>query len=342
MFQPNYTLTPKLLRDVAQVERLYGQLESLRVPYRIELSLRKKNLVQSAYVSNSIEGNPLSLPEVTNLLLGNRVPVNRDEKEVNNYFEILNGLEKSEDKKLTIQMMLDFHRRLLIGVQDDIAGKVRNKKVVIGKYVPDDETDEMVLRVKHEPPSHQKEGIKNLLQELFDWANQEEQLPAVLKAGIFHHQFVFIHPFEDGNGRVCRLMTVMVFLRRHYLVNKYFILDDYYDIDRLEYSDKLHSADSGDKTAWLEYFTEGVMYSLQAALDKVRQAARQLDIAHRPTPREKDVLDLFGFRDQVTSSQVVEKMKISRQQAHNLLSNLVEKGLLEKRGSTKSSYYILK
>ena len=342
MFKPVYKLTPKLVGLVGQVERSYGQLEALRVPYKIELDLRRKNLTQSAYVSNSIEGNPLSLPEVTNLLLGDRVPVNRDEKEVENYFNILSGLEKKQNDCLSVGLMLSFHKQLLKGVQDKIAGKIRDKSVVVGKYVPDNETGELDIRIKHEPPSHDPEKIKKLIHKLFVWANTKTEFPAVLKAGIFHHQFVYIHPFEDGNGRVCRLMTVLVFMRSHYLINKYFILDDYYDIDRIMYSDKLHSADNGDKTEWLEYFTEGVMYSLEAALDKVRRAARSLDIKTRPTPREEEVLKLFGLNQELTSSQVVHELRVSRQQAHNLLKGLVEKGLLTKMGSTKSSYYALR
>ena len=73
MFKPNFRLTPKLLANITQIERLYGQLEALKIPKILELNLKRDNLIQSAYVSNSIEGNPLSLAEVTNLLLADRV-----------------------------------------------------------------------------------------------------------------------------------------------------------------------------------------------------------------------------------------------------------------------------
>src|SRR4030043_834310 len=92
MFKPQYQLTGKLFSNIAQIERFYGQLEALRIPTGLELNLERDNLIRSSYISNSIEGNPLSLPEVTNLLLGGRVPANRDEKEVKNYFEILKNL----------------------------------------------------------------------------------------------------------------------------------------------------------------------------------------------------------------------------------------------------------
>ena len=81
MFEPHYTLSPQLLTSITSIERLYGQIEALRLPQKLELNLKRDNLVQSAYASNKIEGNPLTLPEVTNLLLDDRVPANRDEKE---------------------------------------------------------------------------------------------------------------------------------------------------------------------------------------------------------------------------------------------------------------------
>ena len=82
MFQPKFTLSAKLLTNITEIERFYGRLEALRVPQNLQLNLERRNLIRSSYISNSIEGNPLSLPEVTNLLLSSRLPVNRDEKEV--------------------------------------------------------------------------------------------------------------------------------------------------------------------------------------------------------------------------------------------------------------------
>lgn len=342
MLKPNFTFTPKLLNNISQIERLYGQLEGLRVPQKLELNLEQRNLVQSSYVSNSIEGNPLSHQEVTNLLLDERIPVNRDEKEVHNYYEILKRLDQYKDKDFSIDIIKDLHQQLLTGVRDKIAGDLRNRKVVIGKYNGDGEDKEnFSLEVKHEPPYHKKEEIKKALNKLFDWAKDNQQ-PTVIAAGIFHHHFVYIHPFVDGNGRVCRLMTTLKFLKDDYKINKYFVLDDFYDIDRMQYSDKLHTADEGDKTEWLEYFSDGVKYSLQSSLAKIKEGLSQLKVEDRPTSRESEVLEFIKDRKEVTSSDIAKKFDVSRQQAHNLLSSLVDKGFLAKKGATKSSYYTLR
>ncbi len=342
MFKPSYQLSKNLLANITKIERLYGQLEAMQIPKKLELNLQRDNLIQSSYVSNSIEGNPLSLQEVTNLLLDDRVPVNRDEKEVKNYFSLLESLKNYIDKKISLAIIKELHQKLLSGVKDKIAGEIRNKKVVIGKYKPEEKKEIMSLELKHEPPSHKSPMIEKSLEELSLWLEKESQIPAVLKAGIYHHQFVFIHPFADGNGRVCRLLTALIFLQNNYQINKYFVLDDYYDIDRLQYSDKLHTADRGNKTEWLEYFTDGVKYSLQSALARIKEGLTALKIEERPTPKEREVIQIVQKRKEITSSELATMLKVSRQQAHGLLKSLVDKGLLDKKGSTKKSYYFLK
>jgi Fic family protein len=294
--------------------------------------------MQSSYASNKIEGNPLTLPEVTNLLLSDRVPVNRSEKEVVNYFNILKNIDNYKDKEIDLNLILEFHKQMMTGV-DKQAGVIRNVKVVVGRYKG--EKGNVSLRVKHEPPHHKRKEIEKDLNDLCLWSRAYD-LPVILKTGIFHHQFVFVHPFEDGNGRVCRLLTSVIFIQSGYHINKFFILDDYYDIDRDQYSDALHTADKGDKTIWLEYYSDGVKYSLQSALFKVKQAIKTLNIEEQPTPKEKEVLKIMDELKQIKSQDVVKKLRVSRQQAFNLLSGLLDKGLIGKKGSTKASYYFIK
>lgn len=338
MLNPKYSITPKLLANISQIERFYGQIEALILPRKLELNLTHNNLVKSSYASNKIEGNPLTLPEVTNLLLGDRVPVNRSEKEVVNYFNILKIIDTYKQKQIDLSLIIDFHKQLMTGV-DKAAGEIRNVKVVVGRYKG--EEGDVSLKVKHEPPHHARAEIEKDLHDLCGWVNAND-IPAVLKTGIFHHEFVYIHPFEDGNGRVCRLLTSLIFIQSNYFINKYFILDDYYDIDRDQYSDALHSADNGDKTAWLTYFSEGVKYSLQSALFKAKEAVKTLSFEEKPTPKEREVLQIIEVDKQITSQDLVKKFSISRQQAHNLLSGLMDKGLIDKKGSTKGSYYFIK
>lgn len=334
-FTLKYTLSSKVLSNLAESSQLYGQLEALRIPKKLELNLERKNLISSSYISNSIEGNPLSLPEVTNLLLSDRIPANRDEKEVKNYFEILKNLPSVSEFELST--VCELHKKLMKGVNDKIAGNIRDQEVVVGSY-----NEHKEFKIKHNPPFHDAEHIKTALLSLFDWINKNSDLPVIIKAGLFHHEFVYIHPFIDGNGRVCRLSTALIFLQNDFQINRYFVLDDWYDIDRFDYSDKLHTADSGDKTKWLEYFTDGVKYSLQSALAKIENVTQSLSLEERLSVREEEVLRIVQRKKEITSAALAELLKISRQQAHVFLKSLFEKGFIDKKGSTKSSYYFLK
>jgi Fic family protein len=171
------------------------------------------------------------------------------------------------------------------------------------------------------------------------WLIDNNQASPIIKTGLFHHQFVFLHPFIDGNGRTLRLLTALVLLQVSYKINKYFVLDDYYDLDREAYSNALASADGGQQTNWLEYYTDGMKYSLQSALAKAKASSETLPVNSRPSRREAEVFELFSLGRQLTTKQVANHLNISRQQAFNLLHGLVNKGLLEKKGSTKDSYY---
>jgi Fic family protein len=338
MQNPTYNLTDHLLSNITQIERFYGQIEALKVPRELEIDLTRRNLIKSSYASNRIEGNHLTLPEVTNLILDDRVPVNRDEKEVVNYFNILRNMDTYREAQLDLNLIREFHARLLEGV-DKTAGHIRDVMVVVGKYK--EEKGNVSLSVKHNPPFHKRIQIEQGLTALFDWLKTKTEIPIAIRTGLFHHQFVYLHPFEDGNGRVCRLLTALIFIKSGYLINRYFVLDDYYDIDRQQYSDALHSADSGDKTVWLEYYTDGVKYSLQSALAKFKNAVMTLKFDQKPTPKEREVLEMAQEKPDITSADIVERLKVSRQQAHNLLRALVEKKLLVKKGITKNSFYSL-
>src|SRR3990167_5505726 len=118
MYTPKYELTPQLLSLMTTIERYYGQIEALKIPAKLELNLTRANMVKSTYASNRIEGNPLSEAEVTNLLLNDRVPVNRDEKEVVNYFAILGKISSYKNQTITLNTITSLHRELMTGVSD--------------------------------------------------------------------------------------------------------------------------------------------------------------------------------------------------------------------------------
>ncbi len=344
MYSPLFKLTPQIVNHIGTIERLYGQLISERLIPSLSLKLTQENQILATHYSTSIEGNPLSPLEVTNLLLDDSIPTTKSEKEVKNYFNALNYVSviSQTRKQLTIELILELHKRVMLGIDLKKPGIFRNSGVVVGHR------NMSGLVVKHNPPAHTAKGIESKLAELLEYINTPSVYSPLILSGILHHEIAFVHPFYDGNGRVTRLMTTYYLLIHGYEVTKYFILDDYYDIDRMEYSDKLHAADNGDKTEWLEYYLEGISHSLMAAHEKIHDLTeRQIESIKGDkrvlvTNREEDVLQILVELKKIKTQDVVKRLSVSRQQAQSLLHNLVEKGILERIGVTKSSYYQLK
>lgn len=344
MFEPKFTYTPKIVNELSKIERFYGQLLGEKLIPSLALALSQENQILATHHSTSIEGNPLTPKDVTNIVLGEQIPTNKSEKEVTNYFAVLNSifLLAKKYEPITTELTKKLHYELMKGLINKGLGEFRNGEVFIGHKTPEK------IVVKHSPPFHKTGEIEKALQEIYTWLMESDSLHPLIKAGILHHQFAYLHPFFDGNGRLARILASYYLLLKNYEVVKYFIMDDYYDIDRQQYSDKLHSADKANRTEWLEYFLEGIAYSLQAAFTRIQSLKKgeleKLKGEKRilVTPREEEVLQIILEKKAIKTKDVQNTLSVTRQQAHALLHSLVKKELLTKFGKTKSSYYLLR
>jgi len=343
MFEPKFTYTPKIVNELAAIERLYGQLLGEKLIPSLALKLSQENLVLATHHSTSIEGNPLNPQDVTNIVLGDRIPTTKSEKEVKNYFAVLNRIAvlAKEREPLSTELTQKLHHDLMLGLDKDALGKFRDGPVFVGHKT------KVEIVVKHNPPFHTNIEIEKALENVYDWLIIKDDLHPLIKAGLFHHEFAYIHPFFDGNGRLARILTTYYLLLNNYEVSKFFILDDFYDIDRQLYSDTLHTADKGDNTQWLEYFLEGIAVSLQGALARINElkqtSLEEIKGEKRVivTSREEEVLQIVLDKKAIKTTDIQNALSVTRQQAHSLLHSLVKKGLLEKFGKTKTSYYKL-
>lgn len=350
MFSPKFSYTEKIVNELGKIERFYGQLSGEKLVPSMAMKLAQQNQILATHHSTSIEGNPLSPRDVTNIVLGDQVPTTKSEKEVSNYFATLNSIFLLAKKytPITTELTKQLHHQLMEDLEEKDLGQFRNGSVFIGHR-----TKKEVV-VKHNPPFHTASEIEKALDELYLWVMQTNSLHPLIKAGILHHMFVYYHPFYDGNGRLARILTSYFLLLKNYEVVKFFIMDDYYDIDRQQYSDKLHTADlpagrqgEDESTEWLEYFLEGIAYSLQAAIARINKAKEDTleEIKGEKrilvTPREEEVLQIVLDKKAIKTSDIEASLSVTRQQAHALLHSLVKKELLAKFGKTKSSYYRL-
>ncbi len=364
MYQPTFSITSKILSNLTQIERLYGNIEAEPLVPSLELKLAEKVKVESAHFTTQIEGvHDYDLRQVTNILLGDRTPINKTEQEIRNSFDVLSSIEKTafQHDMLSVELILDLHARLMNGLPHYQPGQFRDEEVIVGKYrKKGQDTDDTVradslvidnlgheIEVKHEPPAHDRATITSLIEELVTWNNNNQDIHPVFKSGFFHHQFVHIHPFVEGNGRMARVLASLILTMHGYHVTKYFVMEDYYELNREDYYTTLHEADLKQYEPWLEFYTDGLVYSLiaaQARIDDLKDKSVQ-DLAGEDSVllsrREEEVLGIIMEQGKVKAPLLGEQLGVSRQQAHQLLASLVEKGFVKKIGETKGSYYQL-
>jgi Fic family protein len=207
MFKPNFRRTDLLIEMIARIEVARDRVLRAPIVPRWEAELRREALVRSAHHSTSIEGNPLSLDEVTDLLAGRDVLAHpRDRQEVLNYAEVLRYIDRrflGQERPVTEETILHLHALVVKDVLPPAeVGQYRRIPVVVG--VP--ATGEVVYR----PPDW--EDVPRLMAGLVAWLNSPETaaLMPVLEAGIVHYELVHIHPFTDGNGRTARALATLI------------------------------------------------------------------------------------------------------------------------------------
>ena len=239
MFKPNFKYTNKIVRNLTAVAASRAFVLNAPLVPKWEVSLRREAMLRSAHSSTAIEGNPLSLEEVSKLAAGRDIMVRRkDKQEVLNYLKALEMIpDFAKRDPFTIKDFLEIHKMVTDKTMEnpEDEGVFRNREVFVGNRF----TGEVV----HKPPSTDKVSL--LIDSFLDWFNSKEviEVDSVIHAGIAHYEVVRIHPFIDGNGRTARIMAALVLYRRGFDVKRFFTLDDYYDSDRSSYYKALKSVD---------------------------------------------------------------------------------------------------
>lgn len=354
MFKPNFTITNKIVRYLSEIAEARAIiLNALLIP-KWEIDLRRQALINSTHASTNIEGNKLSLEEVSDLMIGRKITASqKDKKEVINYFEALRYLDTFKDeKKITQEDILKLHGIITKDVLDDpknsgyyrTAADEKEK----GRIVVIERAGQFTRRVTFMPPLAKE--VPNQMSEFIAWLNSEEgqDLESTLEAGIAHYEFVRIHPFVDGNGRTARTLASLILLRRGFDTKRFFALDDFYNSDRPSYYGALKSVDQKtlDLTLWLEYFCEGVAVSTKAVKNKVvtltggkkkKKEAKQIVLDYK----QIKVVEFLQKEGKISNEQIRDLLKVSHQTAYKVLQSLVKDKVIRQIGEGRARHYIL-
>jgi Fic family protein len=347
-FNPKYTITDKILNNLTTITSAREVIEQAYLVPKWEVKLRRQALLHNTHSSTAIEGNKLSLEQVESLADGKDViATNKDKQEVLNYFEALEKVPVLAEKgKFRVADLLNIHRILTKGVMQNAtdSGEFRNRQVFVGKRIFDGTTFKEV--VEYMPPK--TEEVPQFVREFIDWLNLDKawEINPVLLAGIVHYEIARIHPFIDGNGRTARLFATLILYLSGFDHRRIFALDDYYDRDRQAYYAALKTAQqsNGDITQWLEYFTDGVAYSVKEAKDAVlkvgsKKKSGQTQIAL--TPKQMKIVEYININGKVTNKDLQGLFNISAQAVHKELTKLVDLKLIKSVGEGRALHYIL-
>jgi len=342
MFKPNFRYTNKIVNDLTKISAVRELvLNSLFIP-KWEVSLRRDAIIRSAHSSTAIEGNRLSLGQVSELAQGREIMATRkDKQEVLNYLKVLEAIDKlTNDKKITEKCLLHIHKLLTQNTLENASdcGVYRTRYVVVGNRL----TGEVIFR----PPLN--EDVPKLMKALIAWINSPDAqtIDPIIEAGIAHYEFVRIHPFVDGNGRTARVLATLILYLRGFDAKQFFCLDDYYDSDRPAYYRILQSVNQKtlDLTNWLEYFVEGVKVSITAVKERViRLSSERLRKARKGqvalTERQMKIVEFINQNGQITNRDVRSMFHISNRAALDEIMKLLKMKVIKTLGKGRNLHY---
>lgn len=341
MYEPNFRITAKITNWIAQIEAIKKKFELSRILPEQEIVLRYRAAIESVHSSTSIEGNPLSKKQVESALAGRMNSWEKKVIEVVNYKKAWDWIEKRNKKKsnITFKDILKLHYLVANNLlAKDKTGQIRSGAI----YIVDNKE-----KVKYIGPKSSQ--VKKLIEELLIWlAEQKNKLPPVLVAGILHYEFVSIHPFSDGNGRVTRLLVKLFLNLLNYDFRGCLILDSYYWQNLGAYYQALNQAKiykdqrKADLTEWLTYFVEGFYR-------EAKELERKIEVLNigdktgilKLSDDEVQILDYIQQFGQIDLEETLDILRLPARTCQRRLNVLVNKKILKMVEKGKNTRYLL-
>lgn len=341
-------ITPEMLRLIAQIDEFKGAWKALGTlaPERLT-ALRRVATIESVGSSTRIEGGKLSDRQVERLLanLSIHTFTTRDEQEVAGYAETMEQVFQSwEHIPLTENHIRQLHRDLLRHSDKDERHRGQYKHAPNSVAAFDAQGQQIGIVFETASPF----DTPRLMQELVEWTNAElnaEEFHPLLVIGIFIVSFLAIHPFQDGNGRLSRILTTLLLLRCGYVYTPYSSLESVIENSKESYYLALRQTqtsirtDSPDWHPWLPFFLRALHQQMKRLERKMEQ--EHIVMAALPELSLK-ILDYAREHGRVTLKDMVVLTGVSRNTLKEHFRKLVANGQLGMRGKGRGTWYILK
>jgi Fic family protein len=337
-------LPASVWQKIAKIDELKGQwIGGVKLGPQVLGRLKKSVLVTSTGASTRIEGAKLSDEDIEKLMKGIDIQQfsDRDKQEVQGYYELLKNVFDSWDRlKCTEGLIKHFHRDLLKYVDKDTRHRGEYKKQENQVHMID-EAGQSVGILFDTTPAYL---TPKEMQELVEWAqaaiNNQSFHPLLIVAN-FLVQFLQIHPFQDGNGRLSRVLTNLLMLQAGYAYMPYSSHEKIVEDNKPEYylalrqSQKTFKTDQETIVPWLEFFLDVTLHQSRIALELFSEE----NVEKLLSPRQLEVWQYMQEAIEVTPKELSENLGIPRITINQVLDRLLDLKKIERLGLGRGTRY---
>ncbi len=330
-YKPPFTITNSILSHVASVSEKIGRITVMN-NMENKPHLRKNNRIKSIHSSLKIEANSLSLNQVRDVINGKLVL--GEAKEIQEVKNAYNAYEKiTEIDPYSIEEVKKFHGIMTKYIIEE-SGNFRSGEEGVFNG------EECIFMA---PPAR---FIPQLMNELFDWMKEvKDQVHPLILSSVFHYEFVFIHPFTDGNGRMARLWHTAI-LTKWNPIFEYIPIesqiekfqDDYYDAIA-----KCHV--EGESTLFIEFMLIQIDNILDELLNQMTNSVTDDAIFdanganHDVDNMEGKLLSGLKRNPYMTQTDLAEELSLSRRTVQRIMKELINDGKIKRVGSTRTGHW---
>lgn len=320
---PKYILTPTITKHLQMIEACRQVIDTIAIPPEIETNIRRQSLLKSSLFSARIEGNPLTLEEVTSL-------PSKDQRHIEVY-NILKGLQLVKQRgarDVTLSFLIQLHEKVMAGlIEKSNLGSFRNEVSAIFNTAG--------IAIYMPPPP---KLVIPLLERLIKTIKNDREQFVPIRAALAHFAFEKIHPFLDGNGRVGRLLFQSILGQSGYGMKGLVSIEEYLDAHRSDYYDAL-TENERDVTGYVEFMLGALAETAEKAKQVVAQK-QNVQASDYLLPRRSEILQIIKEHKMVNFDMLRRRfLKINERTLRYDLKQLQDAGLIRKLGTTKGVYY---
>jgi len=324
-----------LIHEYKGRQQLYMEQKQADLEVLVEIAKR-----QSTEASNDIEGIRTTSARLLQLMNDKTAPKNRDEKEILGYRNALILVHENYDSiPIRSNYILQLHKEMYQYMDVTFGGKYKNIPNEIDAVFPDGHKEVVFKPLE---PFETPEAIESLCEE-YEKAINKYNIEPLIVIPIFIHDFLCIHPFNDGNGRMSRLLTSLLLYKSGYIVGKYISIEKKISLTKQEYYDALSESskdwldENNDDTPFIKYLLGVILSAYRDFEERVNLVGKKM------SAREMVENALSNKIGKFTKTDILEMCPdIGRGSVENVLKILCEENVIEKCGGGRSTFYIRK